>query len=200
MLVDYDGERTVEQLELIKNEDPDIIMLQEVHGRRKRYVDSALAGYRTFPEFRIQETTMGCLIYCRNSLQVDDIVSRNFASSFMERGFSAVCVGNTWYMTTHLESMDKPQFEALRQRQLAEMWEFIANKNHVVIGMDSNIKSDIKCPTGVSDIWKMNQHILGLQTGFLDTMHLPDSTDLLLKIYALLTRMLLRTRSATTIC
>jgi exonuclease III len=154
MLVDYDGDRTVAQLELIKNEDPDIIMLQEVHGRRKSYVDSALVGYRTFPEFRIQDTAMGCLIYCRNNLHVHDIVSRNFASSFMERGFSAVCVGNTWYMTTHLESMDKPQFEALRQRQLAEMWEFIANKNHVVIGMDSNIKGDIKCPTGVSDVWK----------------------------------------------
>jgi exonuclease III len=154
MLVDYDGDRTVAQLELIKNEDPDIIMLQEVHGRRKSCVDSALVGYTTFPEFQIQESAMGCLIYCRNTLKVHGVVSRNFASSFMERGFSAVCVDNTWYMTTHLESMDKPQFEALRQRQLAEMWEFIADKNNVVIGMDSNIKADIKCPAGVSDVWK----------------------------------------------
>ena len=35
MFIDYDGDRTMAQLEIIKKINPDIIMLQEVHGRQK---------------------------------------------------------------------------------------------------------------------------------------------------------------------
>ena len=71
----------------------------------------------------------------------------------MERGFSSVCVDDIWYITTHLESMDTAQSATIRQQQLAEMWTFIADKSQIVIGMDSNINGEIKCPNGF-DVWE----------------------------------------------
>ena len=186
MFIDYDGDRTMAQLEIIKKINPDIIMLQEVHGRQKILLEKSLTGYKTFSKFvidestmgclifckndlnvqdsvyqkfastfmerGIDESTMGCLIFCKNDLNVQDSVYQKFASTFMERGISAICVQNVWYITTHLESMEKPECAAIRLRQLSELWKFILDKKTFVIGMDSNIKHEITCPSGVIDL------------------------------------------------
>lgn len=152
LLVDFEGDRTCEFLQtgMLVHSSPDIIMLQELHYKRKEAVDKLLVDY--VAQFPLTEG-MGCMIYVRKTDKVDGIFYKKFSSTFMDRGIYAVKVLDVWYITTHLESMDKPQFEKNRQTQLQEMWDFIKDKSKVVIGMDSNIKESLTLPQHVIDIW-----------------------------------------------
>jgi endonuclease/exonuclease/phosphatase family metal-dependent hydrolase len=152
MLIDYDGQRTEKQVDIIKELNPDIILLQEVFEPRKKQLESSLVGYKTFKEFYTTDDLI-CLIYCKESIRVDEIVYHRFKNSFMNRGFCAIRVNNSWYVSTHLESLETEQYEKIRQTQLAEIWEFL-NCKDFVLGMDSNMKGDISCPEGADDLWQ----------------------------------------------
>jgi hypothetical protein len=152
LLVDFEGKRTSEFLKtnILLSSSPDIIMLQELHYKLKKKFDNYLVDYT--PQFSLLKG-MGCMIYVKNNHKVDDIFCKMFNKTFMDRGIYAVKVLDVWYITSHLESMDKPQFEKNRQDQLVEIWDFSKNKKKVVIGMDSNFKSDIIIPEMFKDVW-----------------------------------------------
>ena len=135
----------------IRNLDPDIILFQEIFEPRKKQLEQGLIDYKTFHEFYADD--MICLIYCKKSTKVDEIVYHRFKNSYMQRGFCAISVDNIWYLTTHLESLDTEQYEKIRGTQLVEIWDFLKDKNFV-LGMDSNIKGDITRTDDVEDVWQ----------------------------------------------
>lgn len=155
LFIDYDGIRTAEMLGsgILTQMDPDIIMIQELHHKLKPVFDKALYGYKSvFPAY----CHMACGIYVKNEFVVSNAVYVPFKQTFMERGIYAVELYDVWYITTHLESMDKPQFEAIRHKQVKELEDFIKDKSRVIIGMDSNIKGDV-CIEDMVDVWYDNQ-------------------------------------------
>ena len=152
LLVDFEGERTTEFLKtnILLSSLPDIIMVQELHYKLKKKLDDYLVDY--IPQFSLLKG-MGCMIYVKNNYKVDDIFYKRFNKTFMDRGIYAVKVLDVWYVTSHLESMDKPQFEENRQDQMLEIWDFSKDKKTVVIGLDSNFKNDIVIPEMFRDVW-----------------------------------------------
>lgn len=153
LLVDFEGERTAAFLntDTLLCLSPDIIMLQELHYKLKKKIDNHLVDY--IPQFPLLEG-MGCMIYVKKNHKVDDIFYKRFKKTFMDRSIYAVKVLDVWYITSHLESMDKPQFEKNRQAQLLEIWDFSKDKKNVVIGMDSNLKGNIVIPEMFIDVWE----------------------------------------------
>jgi hypothetical protein len=155
LLIDYDGTRISQQCRDLVTMNPDIILLQEVHYKNLEVMENILTGYKTFTAFRdaLACTKMGCMIFVRNIIEPQSVVYKKYDSTYMDRGYYAVTVDNVCCLTTHLESMNKPQFAEKREQQLKEIWNFVENKNFF-IGMDSNIKSNINLPAGAVDLWE----------------------------------------------
>ena len=153
---DHDGSRTTSQLSIIKNINPDIIMFQEIFNRRKTQIESDLSecGYKMFNEFYVPGDEMWCQIFIKDGITVNDVLYTRYTSGYMQRGFCSINVNNVWYVTTHLESLNTPQYEKIRLSQLDQLWEFLKDKDFV-LGMDSNIEGDIVCPIdNVQDVWE----------------------------------------------
>ena len=194
LFVDYDGERTQEVInsKILVQMDPDVILLQEVHYKQKHRFDEALVGYNSMFDI---STGMGCAVYVKNNLQVSDKAYIPYSQTFMERGIYAVEVDGTLFITTHLESMDKPQFEKIRQVQLREIESFISGYKRVVIGMDSNIKGEIKM-RDVVDVWEDSQ----LSTWFANRFFNHDGEErydrFLIKGLSVLTRKIIQNKTS----
>jgi hypothetical protein len=152
LYVDFEGERTLDFLQsnILQDLDADVILLQELHYKRKEQVDLALDKYTA--QFPLTKG-MDCMIYVKKYHTVTNTVYFKYKNTFMERGLFGIEINGIWYLTTHLESMDKEQFEVNRLKQLSEIWNFIKDKNKVILGMDSNLKTDIETPVNVTDVW-----------------------------------------------
>jgi hypothetical protein len=151
LFIDYDGKRTCDLLDssLLTKADPDVIMIQEMYYKQKSKIDEKLSNYTNiFPA----HTHMACCIYVKNNLVISDHKYIPFKQTFMERGLYAVNVDDCWYVTAHLESMNKPQFEKIRKSQLSEIEMFASDKSKVVVGMDSNVEGEIKIRDFI-DVW-----------------------------------------------
>ena len=154
LFIDYDGDRTRSLLDskLLTMTDPDIIMVQELHYKQKEIFDNALSDYIcVFPTY----THMACGIYVKKGFVVSNHVYLPYTQTFMDRGMYAVCVDDVWYITSHLESLNKQQFEKIRLSQIAEIEKFIYDKPTVVIGLDSNVIGDVNI-YNVFDAWYDN--------------------------------------------
>ena len=154
LFIDYDGARTSNMLGsgVITRTEPDIIMVQELHYKLKPVFDNSLNTYKSvFPAY----SHMACGIYVKHDFVISKSIYIPFKQTFMERGIFAVEINDVWYITAHLESMDKPQFETIRRNQVKELEEFVKDKTRVVIGMDSNIKGDVLIEN-MNDEWYDN--------------------------------------------
>ena len=136
------GDRSKGQEKLLLSLDPDVILLQEVG------CTMIFPGYTIACETKDSE--MICQIYVKNCYEVEEVFSKKFNKTCMQRGMCGVKIKNIWYVTTHLESM--PQYENIRTEQLKEFFDL--NLHQFVLGMDSNMEGEIYPPTySPNDIW-----------------------------------------------
>lgn len=155
VMIDYDNIRIPFIFDILLKQNPDVIFIQEAYYKYIDVYKTILKDYTLpliFEEILIKYK-MSCLIFVKNTIDINESNYIDFNKSYMNRGIYYVKINDIYYITTHLESMDTKQFNEIRYYQLNQLFDFTKDKN-IIIGMDSNLKENIELPNTLLDIWK----------------------------------------------
>lgn len=154
-------QRMIDICKMIKNYNPYIILLQEVHEKVLDIFMNQLCknkNYQTSPIFikSIQESKYGNIIFVKtkNYSQFITFDYYQYSNTFMMRGIAVAVLNNTMFMSTHLESLQTKQMEEIRKKQLKEINVYVKKHNfkNVIIGMDSNFKKSLPIQDDYVDV------------------------------------------------
>ena len=159
----YDGpdrdQRTMTIIQELQQRPVSIILLQEVHRSQVARLVQAFEPTHQIPRATIsfiEREELGNLVLVPKELEVSISYYSLFRNSFMKRGMAVCLVGDTFIVSTHLESLQTTQFRQIREQQMEELWSHVArwvsNHHRVIIGMDSN-QEDWVVPAPLQDVW-----------------------------------------------
>lgn len=124
---------------------PDVVFLQEVHKdaicKLMKMLKNSYFTTSTHIDF-IRKNVYGNMIFIsrRFSLKGFEGEYVPYENSYMGRGMATFKRGEEIYISTHLESLQTPQFRNLREKQISQLEEYVSSFKKVVVGVDGNTR------------------------------------------------------------